>query len=601
MEPTTTFFSFVVLKKLADSLGLTDALKDKRKKIAIKVIDHTVPDSIKKALDNFLNSSDVSPLFEKAFASLEMENKQIKRQFVLKMLTDPAISQAIADCEKGQPPQADILTPLFTELLPGRDAQATAEEVVQVFYREFAKNENLIHRLDVTHYFLSTEMDKTTRRIENKIDQLKPAAPVPLYNLPPVQPRFVGREDDLQKLHDFLVTQQGVAQIVGGRTAGVHGMGGLGKSYLAIQFAHQCVQQSEFPGGILFQACSGNSLETIVSEMCEAASVEVHNLPFEKAVQRLKNALASRRLLLILDDVQHDHIETLLPGGQVSVLITSRRRDLPFLVENEVLDLQLFSQTECTDLFRKILGDEVDRHPEEARALFTALGHLPVAIAVAASLLKDSVKWTFASLRAFLSENSGLAELHNSKVNVDKLLTEAITSLPQENQKLLCAMTACAAEGFFFSLACRVAGREAKDLLPGLQLLFNSNLVRELDREQQRYFVHALIRQAAARLPFFAALPEKHARLLRDDFKLWENNWQVLQDFLPEARQATEWVLHSNNSETGYWLLYYAYSLCSRIGRLQEALEFMQEYEKLALQLDDKDSLQISYGNQALI
>jgi hypothetical protein len=70
---------------------------------------------------------------------------------------------------------------------------------------------------------------------------------------------------------------------------------------------------------------------------------------------------------------------------------------------------------------------------------------------------------------------------------------------------------------------------------------------------------------------------------------------------LPEVIPAVQHLSEKSESSRAEWLTYRGFETGRRIGELEMALRIIQHQEALCLELGNKDSLQISYGNQALI
>jgi len=81
--------------------------------------------------------------------------------------------------------------------------------------------------------------------IVTSVYQLPEAKPTPKFRVPfPRNPQFVGRDDDLIALHATL--QKG--ETVGVRPALLSGLGGIGKTQLAVEYAYR--HATDYPGGV---------------------------------------------------------------------------------------------------------------------------------------------------------------------------------------------------------------------------------------------------------------------------------------------------------------------------------------------------------------
>jgi len=399
------------------------------------------------------------------------------------------------------------------------------------------------------------------------------AAPPPPVNLLPTRPAlFIGRGADLDVLRQCL--QPGVV-------LGLSGMAGGGKTTLALEFAHR--SQTQFDS-VYWLACESGSLTSIAGDLARQLALSITG-DINQIVAELKLHCGRKRCLLILDNVEHEEPGALIPGGQAAVLVTTRQPGLRFLRLKPELRLELFTEEQSFELFREVLGaDEVSAHQPECRKLFARVGRLPLAVSVSASLIKYDLRYTIASLAANLPDD------------VTALIAEAIAALTLESRRLLAAMSACAPEGFRLDLASSLLSLEKPTALEALFQLSGRSLVEELNRDQRRYRLHALVRAEGQGQEF----AQQHAEAVKKQFENWETDWQTCEQDLPDFQLALDWAM-ANRAPFANRLAIYGYSLTLRIGRLAEAFEICNRMTSAAAKRNDDSWLQAWCGNQALI
>ncbi|MEU9513237.1 FxSxx-COOH system tetratricopeptide repeat protein [Micromonospora sp. NPDC048169] len=197
-------------------------------------------------------------------------------------------------------------------------------------------------------------------------------------NVPPRNPNFTGRADLLALLH---------RQIQGGTTAvlphALHGMGGVGKSHLAVEYVYQHQGEYDLIWWIPAERATqiGASLVELAHRMNLTAGPDVGSARL--AVQEaLRLGRPYPRWLLIFDNAESP--EVLLPylpiGGSGSIMITSRNPQWASMART--LEVNVFSRTESVELLRRRGPELTD---EEADRLAEALGDLPLALEQAAA------------------------------------------------------------------------------------------------------------------------------------------------------------------------------------------------------------------------
>jgi tetratricopeptide (TPR) repeat protein len=214
------------------------------------------------------------------------------------------------------------------------------------------------------------------------------APPVP-RQLPHDVRGLAGREEQLRRL-DRMLHQGTDAEAAGGTIAVVSGMAGIGKTALALRWAHGV--RAGFPDGELYADLCGSSVEhpesatRVLGRFLRALGIPDSRVPpdlHEKACL-YRRLLAGRRVLVVLDDAATAaQVRPLLPGNSdCAVVITSRNR-LADIEGAGHLTLEPLRHQDAVSLLRNMLQDRAD-DDADLGDLAAACARLPLALRIAA-------------------------------------------------------------------------------------------------------------------------------------------------------------------------------------------------------------------------
>ena len=336
----------------------------------------------------------------------------------------------------------------------------------------------------------------------------------PIKHIPKLGSKnFVGRQDELASIHQKFDPQNNKVVI-----SSVSGMGGVGKTELAVQYAKR--YENDYPGGICWLNVRNKNLATEIIQFIQLQmGLEVPQKDPQGNLLTLKEQVTwcwtnwkppSGLVLVILDDVTkiEDFSQLLPTNKRFRVVITTRLRDIDTNVKEIALDV--LSPEEALELFTKLVGKtKVNKELAIAQEICEWLGYLPLGIELVGRYIKQKPPhFKLAKMLEQLKQQ----RLHNQAIKnpqqknlstAQRGVLEAFelswVALDSQTQQLAALIGLFVPEIFLWEWVESITQSlnwDESSVESGMEELYKRHLLQCLEQEDEYYYkTHPLIRE----------------------------------------------------------------------------------------------------------
>lgn len=312
---------------------------------------------------------------------------------------------------------------------------------------------------------------------------------------------FTGREEELNKLIGFVEGATGPGPLI----VAIDGMGGSGKTSLAVRAAHRLADR--YPDAQLHLDLRGYTPgeEPLTPAAAAEVLLRMLGVPSERipddAESRIalwRSTMTRHRMLLLLDNVVDEgQVKPLLASPTGTVVLVTSRALLVDLDAAHSVSLGTMAPPDSVALIVSVIGERRAQAEAEAVAELADLsGHLPLALRIAAARLRKRPRWTVRYLVDRLRDDTQrLAELSAGERSVEVTLRLSYEGLGAGYRKAFRHLGQYPGTDLDVYTAAALLDTDVRESEEVLEYLLDMHLVQQ--HEPGRYAFHDLVRSFA--------------------------------------------------------------------------------------------------------
>ena len=332
-----------------------------------------------------------------------------------------------------------------------------------------------------------------------------------LRQLPADLSTFTGRAEQLRQLIESAGATMEDASAGNTPTtvviSAIEGMGGVGKTQLALHAAHELARSGRFGDLQLYANLRGFDHEhapadpsAVLDAFLRQLEVPAPRIPPSRAERAamFRDRLHGKHALIVLDNAADEaQVRDLIPAAAGCLVLLTSRRTLAGLDGATTHLLDVFDESEAVELLGRIAGPKrVAEEPEAAAAVVRACGFLPLAISLAAARLRTRPSWTVADLAERLHDGD-IEAMRIGDRSLERVFDLSYRSLSEPVRRTFRLLGLFPGRDFSVSAAAALTGSSMAETASIMEDLLDEHLLEQ--RVPSRYEFHDLIGSYARR------------------------------------------------------------------------------------------------------
>lgn len=360
------------------------------------------------------------------------------------------------------------------------------------------------------------QIDRSVTQPQNT-SVLPPYEQLTPFLVPTLPPqRVLGRNEIITQIMNQLAMDE--KNFLNIPPVALHGMGGIGKTTIAIALAHSPEIRRAFPDGVLWTSIGPSpTLRNLQDDWGRALGVSLVTERNEAACRdRLRGIVHDQRVLLVIDDVWEAHHGKLfeIAGPRCRTIFTTRESPIAHALatRERSVRIDVLSPKSSLELLASLANDVVVSNNASAQTLCERLEYLPLALTLAGRMLADEVDVPSRmqrlmaelleqrAMRLHLLQAEGRLGLSESEpVSLQAILGISVERLDRTDQERFAMLAVFGGEPLTWDLpaATYVWDCSIEQAEITLSTLIQRGLVA---RHKEQFWMHALLADYAAEM-----------------------------------------------------------------------------------------------------